>query len=697
MSWQSIYLNYDDDALSLFANAGLLRRAKKDLTGDNVTLVENTGHEGHFISDGQQVVLNGQGIQAARCHCPASGCCKHILASVLWLQAHAEEAVENDAVSSVDVDAPPIEVPPVDVMAEILQLSPDALMKQVGKGQTRHAARFMQTWTGESVRTESLPNQLKIYLPTLETPVIYLAGAGMAGMLSDFLRDKQPALHLAAIACLFEKHQRVWPWPSDCLIQDTSERALNADEHALITSLHSFIDDVMNQGLSHMSKSSARQLHLLNMSARAEGLPRLASYLRNVSGQVRLLADKHYSLEERDVLLFIARLSAYLYQLEQATPARLQHLRGQVRRRYQQQPESLSLVPLGAQWWETQSGTRGATFSFWDSENQQLLHCTQARADRHDVSFDQHGVWHSQSLWKQIGESIMRAPFTLHHPRFSEDGKLAVGGESYASLDDRRWDIAAYEQCKATSGIADWSQLFHYFEQEDHDYPPPLLLHVQRYEAVVWHEVDQRVVWPVFDKADNALYLNLNWGKTQRQRIDMLERATQQGVDIVAVLVQPQRRGNQIELHPYSLMVNDGGAVIAFCLDFQTIKSKPKMPNFIGRIQALLTQKKQSKIVRQPAPTLAQRVCRPILDVLDAQACTGRRHLTEMQREQLQTCMKIANELGLTLIERALAHYLAQHQPKGSQLLRVVFICDRLQRLQHELPLVLRQSSSAPR
>lgn len=161
------------------------------------------------------------------------------------------------------------------------------------------------------------------------------------------------------------------------------------------------------------------------------------------------------------------------------------------------------------------------------------------------------------------------------------------------------------------------------------------------------------------------------------------------------MLVQPRRRGNDIDLHPYSLLVSDGRAVTAFCLDFQTIKTKKTVPSFISHIQTLFAERKQRKTAQRPLPTLAQRVCHPILDVLDAQACTGRRHLTSTQREQLQHSMKTANELGLTLVENALSHYLAQPQPEVESLLRIVFLCDRLQRFQNGLPIVLRQLSSA--
>lgn len=36
MSWKNLYLHYDDDALAVFANVGLLRRARKDLENNKV-------------------------------------------------------------------------------------------------------------------------------------------------------------------------------------------------------------------------------------------------------------------------------------------------------------------------------------------------------------------------------------------------------------------------------------------------------------------------------------------------------------------------------------------------------------------------------------------------------------------------------------------------------------------------------------
>ncbi|MEY2344490.1 hypothetical protein I3679_011930 [Proteus mirabilis] len=76
------------------------------------------------------------------------------------------------------------------------------------------------------------------------------------------------------------------------------------------------------------------------MSARAEGLPRLASYLRTLSTQVKRLAERHFTMDESNVLRLLAHISAYLFQLSYATPEQLKTLRGQLRRQYDDKNQS---------------------------------------------------------------------------------------------------------------------------------------------------------------------------------------------------------------------------------------------------------------------------------------------------------------------------------------------------------------------
>ncbi|SQI35473.1 Uncharacterised protein [Providencia alcalifaciens] len=125
MSWKTVYLHYDDDALAVFANVGLLRRARKDLENDKVSPICLA--DGTFTSDGQQVTLDPQGVQKAHCDCSAAGCCKHILAAVLWVQSYESQqsidSTENN-INSIDIEP---------LLPELLALDPIVLIKQNSK------------------------------------------------------------------------------------------------------------------------------------------------------------------------------------------------------------------------------------------------------------------------------------------------------------------------------------------------------------------------------------------------------------------------------------------------------------------------------------------------------------------------------------------------------------------------------------
>ena len=65
MSWHDVYHSFDDDSLVTLANAGLLRRAMKDVEAGKVGWQGEPG--GALRADGQQVLLDGGGPQKGRC------------------------------------------------------------------------------------------------------------------------------------------------------------------------------------------------------------------------------------------------------------------------------------------------------------------------------------------------------------------------------------------------------------------------------------------------------------------------------------------------------------------------------------------------------------------------------------------------------------------------------------------------------
>ncbi|MCC5849999.1 MAG: SWIM zinc finger family protein [Verrucomicrobia bacterium] len=98
---QSLMAAFDEEAWVALANRGLLRRARKDLeTGTAPRLLDAPPDLIRVAVDPYVVEMDARGPAAARCTCPAPGCCQHILAACLHLAATGnpegiEEVKEN--------------------------------------------------------------------------------------------------------------------------------------------------------------------------------------------------------------------------------------------------------------------------------------------------------------------------------------------------------------------------------------------------------------------------------------------------------------------------------------------------------------------------------------------------------------------------------------------------------------------------
>lgn len=684
MSWQSIYHSYDEDALCVFANPGLLRRARKDVEGDKVSLDSENAEQGTFTSDEQQVCLPATGIQQAQCSCPANGACKHILAAILWLQSNGSAShSETESVASID----PLE--------DLLNLNSAQLCKSLGIANVRMAYQFFQTWQEQPLTTSITGNQLKISLPEFPEPIIYLAKAGFAGIISDLPSKQQQALHLAAIAHLFAQQQKDWQWPENAIPQDKQNQPLTADELTLVNTIEQHLNELLAQGLSHVSQSSARQLQMLNMSARAEGLPRLAALLRNLSQQIQQLANRHFATDERDVLFLMSRLAAHLQSLKHADIDTLSQLRKRSRRSYETKDQALNLIPLGASWWSSKTGAHGATFHFWNTDNQEWLECTNARTNNMDGSFTRLNVWHSLSLWQQTPDRLMLQPFTLQQPRLSEDNKLAFNADSSATSGEPL-NETSYNQLKEQIGFTDFAQLKSYISLQnssEEGMPFTLMLHIDSYEEAYLDEVEQCIIWPVQDAQKNTVFLRLFWDESSQLRIEKLEQILQKKPKIRALLVSPNQQDQHLELSPFSLLIEEEktGHIKPLCLDFELPKrfiSKLK-GNFVNRIVEYVKHKKHLTQSSYSQPSISQRITRPLLNCLEAQACTGRKVFTQDQKDILNQCKQDAEQLGLPILATSLEQLYNQQRPILPQLLRNVYLCYVLQQMQCSVPIVL--------
>lgn len=688
MTWTHAYRAYDDDTLATLANAGLLRRAAKDVEAGKVQWQRQGDTDGVVQADGQQVQLDARGPQKAQCDCPAPGLCKHILAAALWLRALPEGGPEasvpetvpaNAAALEANADAPAQPLPPpaaqADPLAEVLALDSAVLFKAAGVAAQRRASQALPC--GVEWRVQG--SALVMDLPALGVSCRWVAGAGFDGMVSEVPARERRAVHLIALAAVRTAAGQPLAWPDGQAPQAApaveAPRPLGTSERAFVQQVQTLLGELLRGGLSHVSRLSSAQLLALNMSARGEGLPRLAALLRNLAGMVDALERRDHRTLEADALALMARTHALCVALcaPEATPDTLALLRGRVRRDFDE-TAALALLPLGAYWWQTMGGARGLTLGLWDVDGQRLLQATLARPDGSDPGFSRHAAWATLAVWPGAGAAhkLCQAPLQLEQPRLADDGRLAVGGASRASVAPA-W--RADDPRLTTLGCGCWADLRGPLQAATGlggESVDMLLLRPRHTHAPVLDETRQQLHWALQDEAGQWLRLTIPVSDETALRLDNLDRLTARQAPIHAVLVRVERTGAETLLVPVAVLSSgvsagsSGDTVQAVSLDFATEPARPTP--LAQRILRLMQWRKEQQAAPALAqPTLAQRLLQPVMTVLETQAATGRMVLTDAQRDALVQARAALASVGLRSLDAALHTHL--HAPSSHSLL----------------------------
>jgi len=673
MAWHDGYRAYDDDTLATLANPGLLRRAAKDVEAGKVGWAEEGADRGVVMADGQRVQLDARGPQQARCDCPAPGICKHILGAALWLRALEPQASGDEAGASAtrDEEKPTPAAP--DPLAEILALDAAALFKAAGVAAVRRAAAAASS----AIEWRVQGGALVMDLPELGASCRWVAGAGYAGMVSEVPAAERKAVHLIAIAALRSAHGQPFAWPEGARPAPVEDSARLGDrERAFLLQVESMLQELLTGGLSHVSELTSARLLALNMSARGEGLPRLAALLRNLGGTVDLLVRRDHRAEERDAFALMARIHALCAALARAEGDLAVALRGRLRRDFDES-SALELLPLGAHWWQTRGGARGLTVAFWDLAGARVLQASLARPDGSDTAFTRSGAWSANALWSGAGaaQSVCEAALRLEQPRLAEDGRLALGGATRAQPLPA-W-MADDPRLKAI-GCGNWSELGERLRAATGLAAEPfdaVLLRPAGTRPPVLDEAQQRLDWLVQDDAGQWLRLGIPVGPEHRQRVDNLDRFTARRAPVHAVLVRIERSAASTELMPIAVLSSDAKKKLqAVSLDFA--QEAARTTSLANRILRLFEARQQRQAAPMAAPTLSARLLAPVIDVAETQAATGRMALTAPQRQRLHDVLDRAGSVGLEVLSNALRAHLAA--PAAVPLLTLGFLCQLL-------------------
>ncbi len=688
--WYAVYRNIDDAALEALANAGLLRRAAKDVEAGKVGWTEVAGSAavldaardgGTVLADGQQVQLTSAGPRQARCDCPAPGMCKHILAAALWLRAQPAGEAAAQA---------------VDVVAEICALAEPALLKAAGKAGRTQALAWLAMCGGPEVSVEG--GSATIVLPGLQQRAIYVAGLGYDGMLSEAAPGSKRALHLVALLAVRREHgvqlqaaaaggaagaEAVGLAAGEGGAEyapDASAGVLTASERAFLAQLRVLLHDILRNGLSHVSALVPPQLRALNMSARGEDMPRLAGMLREMGGTIDLLAERSYHADERQALSQMARIDALCVALEQADDARLTILRGRVRRDFEGSTLP-ALLPLGGYWWTTRGGARGMTLSLWDPDARAIVQGVLARPDGSDPAFHRHTVWDVGSLWAGAGSPgrICQHMLRLEGARLADDGRIAGAGAQASTAP--LWSPAQLEE--AAPGHSDWRELQAVLRDSSGlagGTPDCVLLRPASYAEPVLDEVRQQFEWRINDSQGRGLVLRIPAEQAYEQRIGNLEKLAEKGLPIPLVLARIPRGEAAPALEPVALTVVENGKLRVVSLDFAKEHRMGNMGRFMRALAGMMESRSAPPALA--APTAMERLLEQASGTLERIAMSGRLPPDPAQRAELAGLRQALQSAGIDLICDAFRNFEQQATPAHAlQLYYLLMRCTSLVQL----------------
>lgn len=730
--WYQHYLAYDEDSLVTYANAGLFRRATKDLDNDKIQLITADSDKICFDNDGQTVTLTADGLAKASCTCPTHSACKHIVASVLKTQQLLNTTTELSNNPTAETAEPPTNLTTTpatdshsspDILAEILAIDVDKLAKKIGKAQTQKALTFAKLYPITLADIHLEKRTAKTRIATIDEDIRYLVGAGFDGMLSNFDVDKL-AWHWYVLSEIQRLHGKLSPLRQraerEQQQQIANQQQLTESSKTLVASVEQTLSEFVEHGLANLDNLSAKRLFMLSISARSDELYRLATQLRQLSGFLNRWLNQDETLSERQLLISMAHIFAYLQQLKSAKNETFTTLKGQLRQSYEHDDSQLTLYPLGARWWRTLGGARGLTLYFWEIHQQQAIEVTSARAVNQDPNFDSHSAWQN-SLWVLSPAQLMSHVSLLSEPRFNPQGQLASSGSTakvQGDLDEN------YIQALTTIAVDDLQQL----NEQTHENNPlatdtPFndrqirLLAIDNADKLIIDEVAQCVWWQVYDKQGNLLRLKLNWQDYQSDTVRKIKQLEQLDMrKIRLILVYQTLDGNAVSLEPISLVIerslqlnhqttqSPATGFQLFNLDFDHAprlgQHKSSLKELItGRITQLLNQKKQRQQIYQLKThlTLSETLCEPILQVMESAVGVGRLRLSDSQQHTLRQQASLATDVGMNLLADNLYMLLQQAQAKNIAIaiFKIVYLCDLYLRLQLNFPIQIKEEQNA--
>ncbi|MFT3833411.1 MAG: hypothetical protein QM711_08835 [Micropruina sp.] len=663
----------DDDALTVLANRGLVRRAAKEAARIELVAAADAAVELRYIgTPPAQVRLLPGGPRRATCDCPVAGVCVHIVAACVWArEASPVELVETPGASPVETQPPSVELVETpreggfeklnqpEIEALLLALDPLAVNRAAGIAAVRKVAAGVEP---TPTTVEARPGSLRISWPG-SPEIVAVPDGGFGAMLvgGNHSDTAERVWRLEALVRLFAVHHREWPWPD----QVEAPEVVQPGQREAMTQAGEAIESLLRVGLPRVGADGVARLTAAAQRARLEALPLLATLLSQARGRASAIAARDDDTSERQLLDALARGWGLATALRSAGPPLPSQLIGA--RGTGEDAEVGTLLPLVLRWWTAPSGARGLTAIFWDLTHQRVESVTTGRAAGADPSFNR--SWEAPLLWGLAAHTLADGYLTLAGAERREDGTLsptnrtrATPGERFAhtavDLDQLADAVRGSARNAAATGFL----------------PPPARLRLllpRRLRGVAdleLDEVNQELIWPLTDRAGVRHLGRLDATGAEQATIAALLR---DGTRIAAVVLDGRDR-------PLSVFVVDHAGTRLVSPSLTPAAADPRPRRSFRRQTDQRPRAYSGTSAPEPGPV--GQLCEAVLDVCAELASTGRPALSPRQRDTLRTRSEQAAGVGLNSLAAA-ADQLLTGPVAGPAVLRVAFIAGRLRAL----------------
>lgn len=563
----------DASALEALANKGLLRRAQKDLErGVEVKVLGETPGLLRLGVAGFEIQLPETGPASARCSCPATGVCQHILAALLFLQKDAGD----NPVASGNLGADPGEPRPSSgtaaIETELMTLNAETLTRWAGKPAFGAGLKLAFEGPVELLR-EGL---LKIRIPHANAEVHFLPGGGLDGAIVSGTATRAAALIVASVVGLQRAAGVTWEAPSDWVGTYRADGAPRSRREVL-ESCQSLLSETGSIGLSRLSKSNLERWRTLGVSAVGVHLPRLALVLRGISDEVSLLLMRDARAESARLLRQMAQAHALCTALARGGESPRPDWVGSHRARYTD-VGNLDLAGVSAWPWKTASGYCGLTVLFWDVRGRQWNTWSESRPSHQKPEFDpvkrftQPGPWEGADSPRRL----TRGSFRLHHAKRSGARRLSGSSGSRVLMTSDAGDldkgIPVFEEWEALE--MHWASHRSVGLKEENPLDFVVVLKPALWGRREFDSIRQNFQWVVGDTRQTGMALTLPYASWSERAIQQLEALRPEELLGARVLGRLQRSGRDLSVQPYSIHW-EGGKTLLLGLDTVVASSPP--------------------------------------------------------------------------------------------------------------------------